>query len=80
MLARLLAPARVVTLALRDVVRGPDEAIASGLTLPDASALGDERAEPLYTVVFDAAELWAEAAGRSERVYIDLWQSYLEPA
>jgi nitrile hydratase len=45
---------------------------------PDANARGEERAEALYSVVFDAAELWPEAAGRRERVYLDLWESYLE--
>ncbi len=48
--------------------------------LPDASARGEERAVPLYSVVFDAAELWPEAGGRRERIFIDLWESYLEPA
>jgi nitrile hydratase len=47
--------------------------------LPDANALGEERAEPLYTVAFDAGELWPEARGRRERIHLDLWQSYLEP-
>lgn len=47
--------------------------------LPDASARGEERAEPLYTVAFAAAELWPEAAHRKDEVMIDLWESYLEP-
>lgn len=46
--------------------------------LPDAGALGEERAEHIYSVVFDAAELWPEAAGRRDRVFLDLWESYLE--
>ena len=46
----------------------------------DASALGDERAVPIYTVGFDAAELWPEAAGRRERVFLNMWQGYLEHA
>ncbi len=48
--------------------------------LPDASALGEERAEPLYTVAFAATELWPEARASRDRVYLDLWESYLEPA
>lgn len=48
--------------------------------LPDANARGEERVEPLYTVAFDAAELWPEAAGRRDRVFLDLWESYLEHA
>jgi nitrile hydratase len=46
--------------------------------LPDANALGEKRHEHLYTVAFDAAELWAEAAGRRESVYLNLWESYLD--
>lgn len=46
--------------------------------LPDAGARGEERAEHLYSVVFAAGSLWPEAAGRRDRVYLDLWESYLE--
>ena len=48
--------------------------------LPDANARGVEKSEPLYTVAFAAAELWPEAASRSDRVFVDLWESYLELA
>lgn len=48
--------------------------------LPDASAAGEERAEPLYSVVFEVAELWPESAGSADRVYLDLWESYLRSA
>jgi nitrile hydratase beta subunit len=51
-----------------------------GHVLPDASARGEDRAETLYSVVFEAAELWPDAKGRRDRVFIDLWESYLEPA
>jgi len=47
--------------------------------MPDANAVGEKRHEHLYTVAFDAAELWPEAAGRRETVLLNLWQSYLEP-
>jgi hypothetical protein len=46
----------------------------------DASARGDMRREPLYTVAFAAAELWPEAAGRRDVIYVDVWESYLETA
>jgi len=46
--------------------------------LPDASALGQDYAEPLYTVSFSAAEFFPDAAGRRDFVYLDLWESYLE--
>jgi nitrile hydratase subunit beta len=48
--------------------------------LADASACGDVRKEPLYTVRFEAAELWPESRGRRVAIYLDLWESYLEPA
>jgi nitrile hydratase subunit beta len=46
----------------------------------DASARGDMRREPLYTVAFAAADLWPEAAGRRDMVHVDVWESYLEAA
>ena len=60
--------------------RGRIEASHGAHVLPDASACGDARAEPLYTVAFDASELWPEARGHRDRVFLDLWESYLEPA
>lgn len=47
--------------------------------VPDENALGRETAEPLYTVAFAASDLWPEAKGRNERVFVDLWERYLEP-
>jgi nitrile hydratase beta subunit len=50
-------------------------------TLPDANAHGrGPSPEPLYSVRFDAAELWDGAADGPGCVYIDLWESYLEGA
>ena len=46
--------------------------------LPDASARGEERAEHLYSVVFRADALWPETSGRPDRIFLDLWESYLE--
>ena len=48
--------------------------------LPDTNMAGNGPAEPLYTVAFRAADLWPEAEGRKDRVYLDLWESYLERA
>ena len=49
-------------------------------TLPDANAHGrGPSPEPLYSVRFEAVELWGASADGPGRVYIDLWQSYLEP-
>ncbi|MFQ5626580.1 MAG: nitrile hydratase subunit beta [Methyloligellaceae bacterium] len=47
--------------------------------LPDDSARGIERAEPLYTVAFKASEFWPDE-GREHLIHLDLWESYLEPA
>ncbi|MCY4263299.1 MAG: nitrile hydratase subunit beta [Gammaproteobacteria bacterium] len=45
--------------------------------IPDASALGEQRGEHLYSVAFVAAELWGQEAEASE-IMVDLWESYLE--
>ncbi len=36
--------------------------------------------QPVYCVRFDANELWGESAEPRESVYVDMWESYLEPA
>jgi nitrile hydratase len=38
-----------------------------------------EHAQPLYTVRFEARELWGDNVSRRDCVYIDLWEAYLEP-
>jgi hypothetical protein len=47
--------------------------------VPDESAQGRLIAEPLYTVVFELAELFPEQTGSGDRVHLDLWERYLEP-
>ena len=48
---------------------------------PDTIAHGlGAHAQGLYSVCFDAHELWGENAEGRGGVYIDLWESYLEPA
>jgi nitrile hydratase len=48
--------------------------------LPDTNAHGlGECPEPLYTVRFEAAELWG-AEGLRDAVHLELWESYLAPA
>jgi nitrile hydratase len=47
---------------------------------PDANAHGQgEQPQPLYSVRFDARELWGESAEPKQAVHIDLWESYLLP-
>lgn len=47
---------------------------------PDLSAQGTEIHQHCYNVVFVAADLWPEAAGSKDQVYLDLWESYLSGA
>ncbi|HTI56285.1 MAG TPA: nitrile hydratase subunit beta [Verrucomicrobiae bacterium] len=47
---------------------------------PDTHAHGHgEQPQPLYSVRFDARELWGESAEPNQAVHIDLWESYLLP-
>jgi nitrile hydratase len=48
---------------------------------PDSNAhfLG-EKPQPLYSVRFEARELWGAQASATDSVYVDLWEDYLEPA
>lgn len=39
-----------------------------------------EQPHALYTVRFEAAELWGGNVTRRDCVHVDLWESYLEPA
>jgi nitrile hydratase len=49
--------------------------------LPDARAEdGSFEMQRLYTVSFQARELWGESAHPRDTLRIDLWESYLEPA
>lgn len=48
---------------------------------PDShAASGDKNPQNLYSVCFSARELWGEEASESDKVYIDLWDDYLDPA
>lgn len=59
---------------------GTIERVHGAHVFPDTNAhdLG-EQPEWLYTVVFDAADLWADAR-HGQRVSIDAWEPYLSPA
>jgi nitrile hydratase len=46
---------------------------------PDLSAQGEREGHHLYSVRFEAAELWGEPAPPKGAVYVDLWEDYLEP-
>jgi nitrile hydratase len=48
---------------------------------PDTNVLSQgENAQPLYTVKFQARDLWGEATNPRDTVCLDLWEDYLEPA
>jgi len=48
---------------------------------PDTHAAGTgQKPQHVYAVRFDARELWGEAAEPRQFVYLDLWESYLDPA
>ena len=48
---------------------------------PDTNALFQgERPRHLYSVRFSAQELWGLQASVQDSVYLDMWESYLEPA
>ena len=57
---------------------GVIEAYRGNYVLPDASARGEVRAEPLYSVAFLTGDLWPNAERPGDRVLLDLWESYLE--
>ena len=44
---------------------------------PDLSARGEETHQHLYSIVFEANELWPEVGGTNDKVYLDLWENYL---
>jgi nitrile hydratase beta subunit len=48
-----------------------------GHIFPDEHAMGDRTGQHLYTIRFDAGELWGEDNAGNEQVYVDLWESYL---
>ena len=47
---------------------------------PDRSAAGQREGRHLYSVRFEAGELWGEPSAPASAVYADLWEDYLEPA
>ncbi len=44
---------------------------------PDLSAQGREIHQHCYSIEFSAAELWPEAKGSRDKVFLDLWEAYL---
>jgi nitrile hydratase beta subunit len=65
-------------------VRGKSGVVAAhrgSHVFPDTAAHDQgENAQPLYTVRFEANELWGDNVTRRDCVYIELWEDYLEHA
>ena len=65
-------------------VRGKNGVIAlvhGTFVYPDTNAHGKgEQPQPLYSVCFDAHELWGSDVSATDSLYIDLWEDYLDPA
>lgn len=61
--------------------RGVVEHVHGSFVFPDTNAHGKgENPQPVYTVRFEAAEVWGDAAEPNAVVNFDLWQPYLEAA
>lgn len=46
----------------------------------DSNAMGEgEQPQYVYAVRFAARDLWGEAAGGRDGLYLDLWDSHLDP-
>lgn len=59
---------------------GTIEGAHGAYVFPDDNAHGrGENPQWVYTVVFDAGEIWGEGADPTLIVSIDAWESYLEP-
>ncbi len=60
--------------------RGTVHAYNGAHVFPDLSAQGEEVHQHCYNVMFEASELWPEAPWSQDKVFLDLWESYLAEA
>lgn len=61
--------------------RGVINRVHGAFTFPDTNAHGlGANPQTVYSVRFDARELWGDDAEPNQTVSIDLWENYLEPA
>lgn len=58
--------------------RGRIHAHHGAHVFPDQSARGIVEHQHLYSVVFEATELWSDSDTGNNKVYLDLWEDYLE--
>ena len=45
----------------------------------DEPTIADSSPQHVYSVVFEASELWGENAEPNQRLYIDMWECWMEP-
>lgn len=57
--------------------RGAIAGYHGAFDLADAAAGGEERPEHLYSVRFEASEIWGPDAEPHGAIYLDAWESYL---
>ena len=61
--------------------RGVIDRVHGTFVYPDTNAHGGgEQPQPVYSVRFDAVELWGLTVPARDSLYIDLWEDYLENA
>jgi len=61
--------------------RGVIQRLHGAQIFPDSNAHGlGESPQPLYSICFNASELWGDSAEPHQTVSLDLWESYLEPS
>jgi nitrile hydratase subunit beta len=61
--------------------RGVVDRVHGSFVFPDTNAHGQgQQPHALYSVRFDAADLWGASAEPCAPVHLDLWERYLEPA
>ena len=64
-------------------IRGKQGVIARGygvFVFPDSNAMGRGKApQHLYSVRFEGEAVWGPDSPARESLYLDLWDSYLEP-
>ena len=56
---------------------GKIHALNGAHVFPDLSAQGKKIHQHLYSVVFKTGELWPDSANKHDKVFLDLWESYL---
>ena len=53
--------------------------IYSAQDIQDHVPESEKGPQPVYSVRFDGRELWGDSAEPNQNLYIDMWESYLEP-